>query len=182
MFHSLFRKDGYLFDKEVILQYIITKKNEYHRKLKEYERLKKNEEEELLEKASEETQERIKNFLKAENNIVSKPVKAFASDEPSTSTSVSNMANGKDKELPSFWVPSQTPDVKKNTLLKPESTIYCPVSGKPLKAKDLINVKFTPIDSKADKKSLITKESRYMCPVTRDALSNSVPCAVLKPT
>lgn len=111
-------KDGYLFDKEVILQYIITKKNEYHRKLKEYERLKKNEEEELLEKASEETDEKIKNFLKAENNIVSKPVNAFVSDEPSTS-SVSNMANGKDKELPSFWVPSKTPSVKKNALQKP---------------------------------------------------------------
>lgn len=112
-------KDGYLFDKEVILQYIITKKNEYHRKVKEYERLKKSEEEELLEKASEETDAKIRNFLKAENNIVSKPVKAFASDEPSTSSSVSNMANGKDKELPSFWVPSKTPNVKKSKLEKP---------------------------------------------------------------
>lgn len=113
------RKDGYLFDKEVILQYIITKKNEYHRKLKEYERLKKNEEEELLEKASEDTNEKIKNFLKAENNIVSNPVKAFAASEPSTSSSISNMANGKDKELPSFWVPSKTPSIKKTTLQKP---------------------------------------------------------------
>lgn len=113
------RKDGYLFDKEVILQYIITKKNEYHRKLKEYERLKKSEEEELLEKASEDTNERIKNFLKAENNIVSTPIKAFVSNEPSTSTSISNMANGKDKELPSFWVPSQTPAIKKKAIQKP---------------------------------------------------------------
>lgn len=118
------RKDGYLFDKEVILQYIITKKNEYHRKLKEYERLKKSEEEELLEKASEETDEKIRNFLKAENNIVSKPVKAFASDQPGTSSSVSNMANGKDKELPSFWVPSKTPTVKKNILQKPVGRIF----------------------------------------------------------
>lgn len=43
-------------------------------------------------------------------------------------------------------------------------------------------MKFTPIDKKNDNKSLITKESRYMCPVTHDALSNSVPCAVLRPT
>lgn len=91
--------------------------------MKEYERLKKSEEEELLEKASEETDEKIRNFLKAENNIVSKPVKAFLSDEPSTSSSVSNMANGKDKELPSFWVPSKTPSIKKNTLQKPVSFI-----------------------------------------------------------
>lgn len=34
------RKDGYLFDKESILEYILTKKKEYARKLKEYEKQK----------------------------------------------------------------------------------------------------------------------------------------------
>jgi hypothetical protein len=37
---SFCRKDGYLFDKEAILEYILTKKREYARKLKEYERQK----------------------------------------------------------------------------------------------------------------------------------------------
>lgn len=40
----VYSKDGYLFDKEVILQYIINKKNEYSRKLKEYEKQKRKEE------------------------------------------------------------------------------------------------------------------------------------------
>lgn len=40
----IFRLDGYLFDKEAILEYIITKKNEYCRKLKEYEKQKRKEE------------------------------------------------------------------------------------------------------------------------------------------
>jgi nitric oxide synthase-interacting protein len=39
-----YRPDGYLFDKEAILEYIITKKNEYYRKLKEYEKQKRKEE------------------------------------------------------------------------------------------------------------------------------------------
>lgn len=91
------------------------------------------------------------------------------------------MANGKDKELPSFWVPSKTPSVQKAKLTKPDSTIYCPVSGRPLKVKDLIDVKFTPVKD-GDKKSVHIKENRYMCAVTHDILSNSVPCAVLKPT
>lgn len=39
-------------------------------------------------------------------------------DEPSTS-SVSNMENGLDKHLPSFWVPSKTPTAEKSKLLKP---------------------------------------------------------------
>ncbi|XP_023027450.2 nitric oxide synthase-interacting protein homolog [Leptinotarsa decemlineata] len=32
-----------------------------------------------------------------------------------------------------------------------------------------------------DKKSIYTRESRYMCAVTHDILSSSVPCAVLIP-
>lgn len=92
------------------------------------------------------------------------------------------MADGRDKQLPSFWVPSKTPTAEKSKVEKPDGTIYCPVSGKPLKAKDLVDVKFTPIKDSTDKKALIAKENRYMCAVTHDVLNNSVPCAVLKPT
>lgn len=38
-----YRKDGYLFDKEAILEYVLTKKKEYTRKLKEYEKQKQQE-------------------------------------------------------------------------------------------------------------------------------------------
>lgn len=67
-------------------------------------------------------------------------------DQPGPSSNVSaisNMTNGKEKELPSFWVPSQTPAAKITKSEKPDPTILCPVSQKPLKAKDLIDVKFT---------------------------------------
>ena len=54
------------------------------------------------------------------------------------------------------------------------------MSGKTLKIKDLVPVKFTVVGG--EDKSLITKEVRYKCAVTHDALGNSVPCAVLKNT
>lgn len=92
------------------------------------------------------------------------------------------MSDGKDKSLPSFWIPSKTPQAKAAALKKPDKTIYCPVSGKVLKLKDLIPVKFTEVKDPDDKKSLIVKEARYMCPITHDILSNSVPCAVIKTT
>lgn len=92
------------------------------------------------------------------------------------------MANGKEKNLPSFWLPSQSPSAKKIKVEKPDSTILCPVSQQPFKAKELIDVKFTVVTDPDDKKSLIVKEARYMCAVTHDILSNSVPCAVLRPT
>ncbi|XP_050679917.1 nitric oxide synthase-interacting protein homolog [Leptidea sinapis] len=171
-------KDGYLFDKEAILEYIIAKKNEYTRNLKKYEKQLKKEEEEKRELATAEKEANLIKFMNREKNITNT---AKAATAPSTS-SVSNLANGKNKELPSFWVPSQLPDAKISKLQKPDPTIYCPISGKPLKMKDLIEIKWTLVNDPDDKKSLIAKENRYMCPVTHDILSNAVPCAVIRTT
>lgn len=84
--------------------------------------------------------------------------------------------------MPSFWVPSQTPDASKAKVEKPDSKIYCPISGKVLRVKDLIEVKFTPINDPDDKKSFIAKENRYICAVTKDVLSNAQQLAVIKTT
>lgn len=93
------------------------------------------------------------------------------------------MSEGKEKCLPAFWVPSQTPDASKAKMQKPDSTIYCPISGNVLKVKDLIEVKFTPInDPSESNKSLIAKENRYMCAVTKDVLTNAQNLAVLRTT
>ncbi|XP_076632802.1 nitric oxide synthase-interacting protein homolog [Colletes latitarsis] len=170
-------KNGYLFDKEAILEYVLTKKREYTRKLKEYEKQKHQQEEQFHEKTANEELQKLQKFLKGEKNIVSRSQTAVES-----ASSVSNMSNGKDKILPSFWIPSKTPEAKEIILQKPDKTIYCPISGKPLKIKDLIPVKFTEIKDPDDKKSLIVKQARYMCPITHDILSNSVPCAVIRTT
>ncbi|KAL4707455.1 hypothetical protein ACJJTC_000099 [Scirpophaga incertulas] len=170
-------KEGYLFDKEAILEYIVKKKNEYSRKLKQYEKQLKKEDAEKAELAAAEKEANLIKFMNREKNI-----SKTAKDTAGPSTSVSNLANGKDKELPSFWVPSQLPDAKVSKLVKPDSTVYCPISGKPLKMKDLIQVNWTLVNDPDDKKSLIAKENRYMCPITHDILSNAVPCAVIRTT
>lgn len=93
------------------------------------------------------------------------------------------MNGGKAKQLPSFWVPSQTPDANKAKIQKPDSKIYCPVSGELLKIKDLIEVKFTLATDPDDaNKSLIAKESRYVCAVTKDVLTNAQQVAVIRTT
>ncbi|XP_011495287.1 PREDICTED: nitric oxide synthase-interacting protein homolog [Ceratosolen solmsi marchali] len=171
-------KDGYLFDKEAILEYILTKKKEYTRKLKEYEKQKKKQEEKFQELTANEELEKLQNFLKGEKTIVFKKNKS--SDE--AKSSVSNMCNGRDKDLPSFWIPSKTPEAKEVTLQKPDKNIYCPISGNILKLKDLLPIKFTEIKDPDDKKSLIIKQARYMCPITHDVLSNSIPCAAIRTT
>nr|QNC49755.1 nitric oxide synthase interacting protein [Antheraea pernyi] len=175
-------KEGYLFDKEAILEYIITKKNEYNKLLKKYEKQLKKEENEKAELAAAEKEANLIKFMNREKNISSVSGSIKLGNVHSASTSVSNLANGKDKELPSFWVPSQLPDAKLTKINKPDSTVYCPISGRPLKMKDLIEVKWTLVNDPDDKKSLIAKENRYMCPVTHDILSNAVPCAVIRTT
>ena len=163
-------KEGWLYDKEVILKYMLDKKTEYARKLKEYERQKNEDLKELQELAEAEKAAQVDRFEKAEKNIKSKGTQ-----------------DSKDKNkpaLPSFWIPSLTPQASKTKVEKPDKTVYCPMSGKPLKMKDLIEVKFQLIkpDEKDAKKSIIAREERYKCAVTHDVLNNATPCAVLKPT
>uniref|UniRef100_A0A1A9V5R3 Nitric oxide synthase-interacting protein homolog n=1 Tax=Glossina austeni TaxID=7395 RepID=A0A1A9V5R3_GLOAU len=177
-------RDGYLFDKEAILKYIITKKNEYSRKLKEYEKLKKAFENKQTQEIERQQRIDMEKFVKAGkpvNGAVQKHLGARATTTIDVD-SISNMANGNEKKLPSFWLPSESPNAGNMQLEKPDSTIFCPVSGKPLKVKDLINVKFTLLKDGDASTSLIAKEVRYMCPVTHDVLSNAVPCAVLRTT
>lgn len=155
--------------------------------MKEYEKQLKTDEEELNEIANAEENKRIAKFISTETNIVSTAKIGAKLPEPGTSSSssstISNMSHGKHKQLPSFWAPSETPDAKRAKIDKPDKQIYCPISGKPMKVKDLIDIKFTQVlDNEHDKKSLIIKEARYKCPVTHDILSNSIPCAVLKTT
>ena len=55
------------------------------------------------------------------------------------------------------------------------------MSSKPLTMKDLFEVKFKLLEDKDnEKKALITKQERYVCAISDDILSNSVPCVFLK--
>jgi nitric oxide synthase-interacting protein len=73
----------------------------------------------------------------------------------------------------SFWAPQSTlnSDLK---LDKPSMDVLCPVSGKKLQLKDLVDVHFTaaPDDS----------GGVYMDPVTNDVFTNSSCLVVLRPT
>jgi len=173
--------DGYLYDKEAIFEYIITKKNDYSRAMKEYEKQKKRLEKEQEEQSIIDEASRVEKFIKAESNIT--VTSTFLTKQPQAGPStISNMAAGKEGNVPSYWIPSRTPQAKKSILEKPDKTVRCPMSGIPIKGKDLIEVKFTEIKDPQDKRSLIAKDARYMCPVTGDTLTNSVPCAIIKTT
>uniref|UniRef100_A0A672QZH7 Nitric oxide synthase-interacting protein n=1 Tax=Sinocyclocheilus grahami TaxID=75366 RepID=A0A672QZH7_SINGR len=181
-------EDGYLYEKEAILQYILHQKTDIAKKMKAYEKQKRAlKSEGQLESKSEE-RERAEKFKQRENNIVSKPINPFTSGMKTRQGGL-NLNKFKDEgtsssssALPSFWIPCLTPEAKPTLLKKPSKTVLCPMSGCPLKMSDLISVRFTPLDPSLDRVALLTRQDRYVCAVTKDTLGNSVPCAVLRPS
>ncbi|NP_001188182.1 nitric oxide synthase-interacting protein [Ictalurus punctatus] len=189
--------DGYLYEREAILEYILHQKTEIAKKMKAYEKQKKAlRSEGQLESGSGE-REKIEKFKNKESSIVSKPINPFITGQSkdsasSPSGSVSSLTSSSSasastestssSSLPSFWIPSLTPEAKPTLLKKPSKTVMCPMSGRPLKMSELIAVRFTPLDCSLDRVALLTRQDRYVCAVTKDTLGNSVPCAVLRPS
>lgn len=75
--------------------------------------------------------------------------------------------------MKAFWVPSKAPDARTN-LEKPDSSTFCPASGKKLKLKDLIPLKFTQVPE--------GESGVHMDPVTKDNFTNASALVVLRPT
>ncbi|EFB23936.1 hypothetical protein PANDA_006268, partial [Ailuropoda melanoleuca] len=182
--------DGYLYEREAILEYILYQKKEIARQMKAYEKQRgaRREEQKELQRAA--AQDQVRGFLEKEAAIVSRPLNPFtpkaasgnSPDDARPGSSAGPTGKDKDKALPSFWIPSLTPEAKATKLEKPSRTVTCPMSGKPLRMSDLTPVRFTPLDSSVDRVGLITRSERYVCAVTRDSLSNATPCAVLRPS
>lgn len=182
--------DGYLYEREAILEYILHQKKEIARQMKAYEKQRgaRREEQKELQRAA--MKDQVRGFLEKEAAIVSRPLNPFTPKTTSgngpddTQPGPSTGATGKDKDkaLPSFWIPSLTPEAKATKLEKPSRTVTCPMSGKPLRMSDLTPVRFTLLDDSVDRVGLITRSERYVCAVTRDSLSNATPCAVLRPS
>nr|XP_044990365.1 nitric oxide synthase-interacting protein isoform X2 [Jaculus jaculus] len=181
--------DGYLYEREAILEYILHQKKEIARQMKAHEKQRgaQREEQKQLERAA--AQDQVRGFLEKEAAIVSRPLnpftpKATSGPDPDGQPGSSADPSSKDKAkvLPSFWIPSLTPEAKATKLKKPSRTVTCPMSGKPLRMSDLTSVRFTLLDDSVDRVGLITRSERYVCAVTRDSLSNATPCAVLRPS
>ncbi|XP_035254093.1 nitric oxide synthase-interacting protein [Anguilla anguilla] len=196
--------DGYLYEKEAILEYILHQKVEIARKMKAYEKQKRAQKSDSQLESTSGERERVEKFKKRENSIVSKPINPFtaatsrdsegksgsvgpaagssAASSSAGSSSGSGSGSSSTSALPSFWIPSLTPEAKPTILKKPVKTVLCPMSGRPLKMNELISVRFTPLDPSLDRVALLTRQDRYVCAVTKDTLGNSLPCAVLRPS
>lgn len=179
----MLRPEGYLYDKEAVLTYIVNQKAEIARQLKQYEKDRLKEERELAELAAKEFNDKKARFVSQEMTVMNSSGSTSSTSATSTSTSssssISNMSSERGKQLPSFWIPDLTPSTAKGRLKKPSTVVTCPMSGSPLKANRLIAVTFTPVDPSVD----VTKNpagTAYKCALTHDTLTNSSKCVVLR--
>lgn len=174
--------DGFLYEKQAILEYILHQKTEIAKKMKAYEKQKQVLKSSGQSESKSAEKEKVEKFKSSESNIVSKPINPFSKEEAAADTSGQVCVAGSSKNLPSFWIPSLTPEAKPTLLKKPSKTVLCPMSGRPIKMNELIPVHFTPLDPSLERVKLLSRQERYVCAVTRDVLGNSVPCAVLGPS
>ncbi len=77
------------------------------------------------------------------------------------------------QEMKAFWMPSKTPEAQR-LLEKPDMSTYCPASGKKLRLKDLIPIRFTRC---AEDEEGFAKD-----PVTKDTFTNANRLVVIKST
>ncbi|OQV22207.1 Nitric oxide synthase-interacting protein [Hypsibius exemplaris] len=155
--------DGYLFDKEAILEYILNKKMDIIKQQKAYEKWQAKEATEKKELLEAQRQSTADKFQKSSSTVVT-----------------TGSGKGDGKIMPNnFWGSAASRESLRTTKEKPDTVITSPISGKPIKASDLIPIHFTPVVDD-DKTPVASKKFRYMCPVTRDVLSNNTACAVLR--
>ncbi|XP_076000192.1 nitric oxide synthase-interacting protein [Genypterus blacodes] len=178
--------DGFLYEKQAILEYILHQKTEIAKKMKAYEKQKRAQKSSSELESSSEERQRVERFKTRENSIVSKPINPFRLGQADTGgdegRSDGAPAASSNQSLPSFWVPCLTPEAKATQLKKPSKAVLCPMSGRPIKMNELVDVRFTPLDASLSRVALLAHQDRYVCAVTKDMLGNSVPCAVLRPT
>lgn len=86
--------------------------------------------------------------------------------------------------LPSFWIPSLTPEAAAEELQRPDPVVRCPMSGRRLRLRDLVRVRWVPAQRGLSRAELLARGEgqRYVCAVTGDPLSNGTACAVLRPS
>ena len=103
------RQNGWIYEKEAILEYILHKKIENSKLMKQFARQKEEKNKELNELAEIQYKEKLDKFLKTEGKLVSSSI-APATSKQTNDASVCNMKEELKHKLPSFWIPSLCPE------------------------------------------------------------------------
>ncbi|PAA76973.1 hypothetical protein BOX15_Mlig016610g3 [Macrostomum lignano] len=159
---------GYLYDREAILQYMLQQRQELVKQAKARERqLAAEAARQAQEQSKQEHETEVSKYLSA-NTVASSPdkKKSGSAEQPVTASN--------------FWIPLATPSsssasssstAAKPAPARPDDKVRCPMSKKPLRLKDLISIQFKPAPG-----------GGYLCALTGDVLNDSTPLCVIRPS
>jgi len=183
---------GVLYDKQALIEYILARKKEIERELKAWEAQQASDASVASAAAAATHQSRIDEFVAQQEGLSQSDLRARAGAGSGGGRGVVSAASmgrtlvadkGKHAADTSFWVVSNTPEAQQR-LEKPDGVVRCPITNEPLRLKAMTTVVFTPADDADEHEQLVAKSAneRYICPLTKKALSNVNPASVLRPS
>ena len=177
---------GFIFSREAIIENLLAQKKETKRQLAAWEAAQANTSRKEAERSAVEKEAALLAFDRRNHagasdilatqlhDAVTEEAEAMLAETRVTSGAVNIRSNEERMaSMKAFWAPSQTPHAAA-TVDKPDGFTKCPASGKKMKLKDLVPVKFSSMPGGG--------AAEYMDPVTRDPLTNASRLVVLKPT
>mmetsp|Transcript_32152 Transcript_32152/g.82337 ORF Transcript_32152/g.82337 Transcript_32152/m.82337 type:complete len:321 (-) Transcript_32152:241-1203(-) len=178
--------EGVIYSREAILEYFLKQKKILRKKLAAWEAQQQEGATKQAEKEAIAAEARLISFDRKNHMGVSdasarhlveaieQEVEAMQ-DTKKGAKSSGNIASNAErlKEMKAYWLPSKTPEAQAQ-LEKPSSDVLCPNTGKKLRIKELIPLKFTKVPE--------GETGRYMDPITKDTFSNKSVLVALKPT
>lgn len=184
----LLTPSGVLYDKQVIIEYILARKKEIDRETRAWEAQQAEDVSSAAATAAAAQDTRISEFVAQQEGLSQADLRARAGSSKPVTTAASMGRTliddgGKHAADTSFWVATNTPTARQR-VVQPDKVVRCPVTNEPLRLKTMTPVVFTPAKEGATPAELVAMaaKERYICPLTKKALSNINPATVLRPS
>jgi nitric oxide synthase-interacting protein len=177
--------EGYLYSRETLLENLLQQKKAIKKKMAAYEAQQQDEQQKAAEQAQVESEAKLIAFDRQNHMGISSKTAQKIQDAITAEAATMHDAKGakavvnikdnevKMKQMKAFWLPSQQSE-SKDLMQKPDSATYCPASGKKLRLKDCVAVKFTRVRE--------GESGLYMDPVTLETFTNASKLVVIAPT
>lgn len=165
---------GVLYDKQVLIEYILARKKEIERATKAWEAQQAGDASAAAAEASAAHESRIAEFVAQQEGLSQADLRARTSSATGSAATAGSRKSvvtastmgrslltadqGKHAADTSFWVVHNTPNARE-TLEKPDSVVRCPVTNDALRLKQLVEVRFTLADDADDHDGLVAKSA-----------------------
>lgn len=200
--------DGFIFDREHILEYLLTQKLELQSKAKKFEAQEQKKARKVQAELAQEEVQKIVDFQEVDQGLLSQDLRhSRAIDKKEAENKLKAIATGNlgisgaggedqrpekrlrtgellviDKQTQrqkSFWAKECTPNSAPTELAKVDTTVRCPMSQKKLRIKDLVPLKFEVTDQKILDKG--GDKGVYCCAVSKHPIVHQK-VVLLKPS